>query len=119
MPTLPSPWINKEVVCPDPPGDFLKLRLPLSRISKVWAVAFPRRDKSADREALPVTSRAVRGAVLPIPTFPEFCKYKTGSAASPASPPGLLWKFKVPLSRILKVWAVAAPLKDKLAEREA
>ncbi|KKW06507.1 MAG: hypothetical protein UY42_C0032G0002 [Parcubacteria group bacterium GW2011_GWA2_49_16] len=37
----------------------------------MWAVAFPRRDKFADREALPVTSNAAKGVVLPMPTLPD------------------------------------------------
>src|SRR3989338_6998534 len=63
--------MNKEVVCPEPPGDFLKFRLPLSRMSKVWAVAFPLKLRFADKDAEPVTSRAARGVVLPMPTLPE------------------------------------------------
>ena len=51
-----------------------KFKVPLSRISKVCAVAFPRRDRFADREALPVTSRAAKGAVLPMPTLPPGLK---------------------------------------------
>ena len=74
IPTLPSPWINKEVVCPDPPGDFLKFNEPLSKMSKVWAVAFPLKERLAEREALPVMSRAVKGAVLPMPTLPPGLK---------------------------------------------
>src|SRR3989344_4541809 len=71
IPTLPSPWINKEVVCPDPPGDFLKFNEPLSKMSKVWAVAFPLKLRFADKDAEPVTSRAARGVVLPMPTLPS------------------------------------------------
>src|SRR3989344_4219355 len=62
--------MNKEGVCEEPPGDFLKLRLPLSRMSKVWAVPAPRKDKLADKEALPVTSKVAKGIVFPIPTLP-------------------------------------------------
>src|SRR3989344_5162548 len=65
------------------------------------------------------TDSIAPGAVFPIPTFPLFPRYKTGRAASPASPLGDLWKLSVPLSRMLNVWAVAAPLRERLAERDA
>ena len=57
------------------------------------------------------------GAIVPIPTFPLFAKYRTDD--SPASPPALLWKFRVPLFNKLKAAAGALPVgtaKDRLPE---
>ena len=63
------------------------------------------------------TDSIAPGAVLPIPTFPLASTNK--AVNTPASPPGLLRIFNVPLSRMLNVWAVPAPLKDRLAESDA
>jgi hypothetical protein len=65
------------------------------------------------------TEKIDEGLVLPIPTFPLFPRYKIELAAKPVSPLGDLWKLRDPLSRILNVWAVVAPLIEILADIDA
>jgi len=61
------------------------------------------------------------GTVVPIPTYPLLFKNKTELAASPASPPGLRWKFSVELLSRLKVFApaVVGTARDRLPEMVA
>src|SRR3989304_2919142 len=66
---------------------------------------------------VPLTLRRLLGAVVPIPTLPLFWINKT--VASSASPPGDLWKLRVPLFNKLNVAVGAFPVgttKDKLDE---
>jgi hypothetical protein len=65
----------------------------------------------------PPIDKAVVGAVVPIPIFPLFPMYS--AEVKPASPPGLLWKLRLPLFRILKVARGEVPVgtaKDRLPE---
>ncbi len=73
-----------------------------------------------ERVTFETISKGLVGLVVPIPIFPLlFKKSMEFAIVAPASPPGLLTKLRVPLSRILKVWAVEVPVKVRFPEVEA